>query len=134
MASNSWPCTEYLELGVVLTAAGLQVIAGAWLSLTVTRNILEVLPQEFVAITITGVVPLKKVKVEGIGVENTGKVPIQYWRVADPVTVTLEPSVTNALQALAAVEVTILLAVRIGDWVTVIDFVALVIPQVAVTE
>jgi len=93
-----------------------------------------VLPQEFVAITITGVVPLKKVKVEGIGIENMGKIPILYCRVADPVNVTLEPSVTKALQALAAVEVTILLAVRIGDWVTVIDFVALVTPQVAVTE
>jgi hypothetical protein len=114
---------------VVLAASGLQVITGPSLSLTVTRNIREVLPQELVAITVTGVVPLKKVYVKGIG-----ELPILYSTVVAPETVTFEPSVTDALQAFKPVETVIFAAVRDGGLSTVIDFVALVIPQGLVTE
>lgn len=83
--------------------------------------------------TVTGVVPLKKVWVAEIGKENR-KNPILYSRVVPGVTVTFDPSVINALQAFKSVGTVMLLAVRDGAWVTEIDFVALVAPQLLLTE
>jgi hypothetical protein len=53
---------EYLpEPFTDLVALGTQVMVGGWLSTTVTKKVVAVVPQELVAITDTGVVPLKKV-------------------------------------------------------------------------
>jgi hypothetical protein len=62
------------------------------------------------------------------------KNPILYSSVGEPVVVTFDPSVTSALQAFKSVETVILLAVRDGACVTEIDFVALVAPQLLLTE
>ena len=44
-----------------LVAFGTQVSTGAWLSLTVTKKVVALFPQELDAVTVTGVTPLKKV-------------------------------------------------------------------------
>ena len=110
-------------------------MVGAWLSATVTKNILATVPHEFVAKTVTGVVPLKKVCVADIGNESQ-KNPILYCKVGagDPVTVTLDPSVTDALHALKSVGTVRLVTEILGVPLTAIDFVALFTPQLLVTE
>ena len=114
-----------------LAAFGTQAITGFWLSLTVTKNVVELLPQEFVAVTVTGVTPLKKVNGEVITV-----VPILYTSVGagDPVTVTFGPNDTDdALQLLASVLALILVASIVGAWFTVIFITAAELPHTAVT-
>lgn len=57
-----------------------------------------------------------------------------YCKVGDPVVVTFDPSVTNALQEVGSVDALTLVAVRVRDEFTVIELVALPIPQLLVTE
>ena len=114
-----------------LVAFGTQVITGLWLSLTVTKNVVELLPQELVTVTVTGVTPLKKVYGEVMTV-----VPILYTSAGagDPVTVTFAPNATDdALQAFRLVLALISVAATVGAAFTVIDPVALEVPQTAVT-
>ena len=61
--------------------------------------------------------------------------PILYTTpgVGIPVTVTFGPNVTDALQLFKVVEMLILVAVIVGGLLTVIDFVALAVPQLLVT-
>ena len=44
----------------VAVARLLLLATGAWLSLTVTKKVVELFPQELDAVTVTGVTPLKK--------------------------------------------------------------------------
>jgi hypothetical protein len=98
---------------VVLDAFGLQVIAGGWLSLTVTVNVFVSVPQEFVAVTVTVVVPTGNECGDVITV-----VPILYDTdgVGGPVTVTFGPNVNDALQLLTVLTLLILVAVIVGTW------------------
>jgi hypothetical protein len=111
VALNSVLDILYCEVLVVLVAFGLQLIEGAWLSLTVTRKVFVRLPQLFVAVILTVVVPEGNMRGDVITV-----VPILYTTVGAgvPVTVTFGPNVTDALQLFNVVDTLILVAVIVG--------------------
>ena len=69
-----------------------------------------------------------------IGNEKNGQKPILYCNVGEPVVVTFEPSVTDALQEVGSVDAFTFVAVRVRDEFTVMELVALPIPQLLVTE
>ena len=69
-----------------------------------------------------------------IGNEKNGQKPILYCNVGDPVTETFEPSVIVALHEVGSVDAFTFVAVRLRDEFTVMELVALPIPQLLVTE
>ena len=57
-----------------------------------------------------------------------------YCKVGDPVVVTFDPSVTDALHEVGSVDALILVVVRDRDEFTVIGLVVLPVPQLLATE